>query len=194
VGVVKRTAIALLLLLAASAARAQRPTFVVQPNGVVAAVLPLSVLSHAAVKKQLGTGLTTTFLLVARQRTTNVRSGARLEIRYDLWDDVWLVRRIEFDGRSERARITSLEALEKWWRTPVRVLASSANRVSLQLDLSVLPFSAAEKEDARQWISKSGGVANSGGGAGGIVDALIGTTIGAEPITSFKWNLELSLK
>jgi len=191
---VKRTAIALLLLLAASAARAQRPTFVVQPNGVVAAVLPLSVLSHAAVKKQLGTGLTTTFLLVARQRTTNVRSGARLEIRYDLWDDVWLVRRIEFDGRSERARITSLEALEKWWRTPVRVLASSANRVSLQLDLSVLPFSAAEKEDARQWISKSGGVANSGGGAGGIVDALIGTTIGAEPITSFKWNLELSLK
>ncbi|HYH08794.1 MAG TPA: hypothetical protein VEK11_17200 [Thermoanaerobaculia bacterium] len=190
----KRTAIALLLLLAASAARAQRPTFVVQPNGVVAAVLPLSVLSHAAVKKQLGTGLTTTFLLVARQRTTNVRSGARLEIRYDLWDDVWLVRRIEFDGRSERARITSLEALEKWWRTPVRVLASSANRVSLQLDLSVLPFSAAEKEDARQWISKSGGVANSGGGAGGIVDALIGTTIGAEPITSFKWNLELSLK
>lgn len=193
-GVVRRAAIALLLLLAASAARAQRPTFVVQQGGIVATVLPLSILSNAAVKKQLGTGLTTTFLLVARQRPSNVRTGARLEVRYDLWDDVWLVRRIEFDGRQERARITSLEALEKWWRTPVRLLASNAARLPLQLDLSVLPFSAAEKEDARQWISKSGGVADSGGGAGGIVDALIGTTIGAEPVTSFKWNLELALK
>jgi hypothetical protein len=191
---VKRAAIALLLLLSASAARAQRPSFVVQPNGIVATVLPVSILSNSAVKKQLGTGLTTTFLLVARQRPANARSAARLEIRYDLWDDVWLVRRIEFDGRQERARITSLEALEKWWRTPVRLLTSSASRVQLQLDLSVLPFSAAEKEDARQWISKSGGVADSGGGAGGIVDALIGTTIGAEPITSFKWTLELALK
>jgi hypothetical protein len=191
---VKRATIALLLLLAASAARAQRPSFVVQPGGIVAAVLPASILSNAAVKKQLGTGLTTTFLLVARQRPANARTAARLEVRYDLWDDVWLVRRIEFDGRQERARLTSLEALDKWWRTPLRLLSSSATRVQMQLDLSVLPFSAAEKEDARQWISKSGGVADSGGGAGGIVDALIGTTIGAEPITSFKWNLELALK
>lgn len=191
---VSRAAIALAVLLLPVIARAQRPAFTIQPGGVVAAVLPASVLSNSAVKRQLGTGLTTTFLLVARQRPSSVKTAARLEVRYDLWDDVWLVRRIEFDGRSERQRITSLEALEKWWRTPVRLLTSTADRVSLQLDLSVLPFSAAEKEDARQWISKSGGVETAGGGAGGLVDALIGTTIAAEPITTFKWNLELALK
>lgn len=180
----------LVLLLFALAARAQpRPSFTVQ-GGVVSAALPSSVLQNASVQKQLGSGLTTTFLIVAREakRVT----GVRLEVRYDLWDEVWLVKRVEFDGKSDRQRLASREALEKWWRTPVRLLPATADRIALQVDLSVLPFSAAEEEDARQWITKSGGVGT--GAGGGIVDALIGTTISAKPITSFRWNVDLSLR
>src|SRR6185436_11846213 len=129
------------------------------------------------VRRQLGSGLTTTFLVVARLRETDSLSGARVEIRYDLWDEVWLVRRIEFDRREDRQRIASRDALEKWWRAPLRLLSTSRERVSLQIDLSVLPFSAAEEEDARQWISKSGGVGTGGAGNAGFVEALIGTTI-----------------
>lgn len=176
--------------------RAQQPplAFTVQPGGVVAANLPVSILQDASVRKQLRSGLTTTFLLVTRQRDTRIVSGARIEIRYDLWDEVWIAQKIEFDRKSERQRLASMEALEKWWRTPVRVLATRAARLPLQVDLSVLPFSAAEEEDARQWITKSGGVGAGDGGTPGLVDALIGTTLSAKPLTSYRWNVELSVR
>lgn len=183
------------LLFAASAARAQQPplAFTVQPGGVVAATLPLSILQDESVRKQLRSGLTTTFLLVARQRDTRAVSGARIEVRYDLWDEVWIAQKVEFDRKSERQRLASLDALEKWWRTPLRVLATKAARVPLQVDLSVLPFSAAEEEDARQWITKSGGVGAGDAGAG-LVDALIGTTLSAKPLASYRWNVELAVR
>jgi len=172
----------------------ERPTFVIQPRGVVAALLPASILNDADVQKRLSSGLTTTFLVAARNRMTTAVTGARLEVRYDLWDEVWLVRKIEFDRKSEQQRIATRDALEKWWRTPVRIFASNAERVPLQIDLDVLPFSAAEREDARQWMSKSGGVVTPGGGSGSVIDALIGTTIDAKPITTYRWNVELALK
>ena len=185
----------LLAALAPVSLRAQQPplAFTVQPGGVVAATLPLSILQDASVRKQLRSGLTTTFLLVARQRDTRAISGARIEVRYDLWDEVWIAQKVEFDRKSERQRLASIEALEKWWRTPLRVLATNAPRVPLQVDLSVLPFSAAEEEDARQWITKSGGV-GAGGDGTGLVDALIGTTLSAKPLASYRWNVELALR
>lgn len=182
-------------LLLATTARAQQPplAFTVQPGGVVAATLPVSILNDANVRKQLRSGLTTTFLLVARQRDTRIVSGARIEIRYDLWDEVWIAQKVDFDRKSERQRLASIEALEKWWRTPLRVLATRAARVPLQVDLSVLPFSAAEEEDARQWITKSGGV-GAGEAGTGLVDALIGTTLSAKPLASYRWNVDLAVK
>jgi hypothetical protein len=179
----------------AGLARAQQPQlgFAVQPGGVVAATLPLSILQDANVRKQLRSGLTTTFLFVTRQRDTKGATVSRIEIRFDLWDEVWIVEKIEHDRKRERQRLPSLEALEKWWHTPLRMMATKASRVALQIDLSVLPFSAAEEADARQWITKSGGVGTSSGGAG-LVDALIGTTISARPLTSYRWNVELALQ
>jgi hypothetical protein len=192
---VTRAALAAALVLLPLLASAQpRPSYTVQPGGVVAAALPLSILSERDVRKQLGSGLTTTFLIVARNRQTGSVTAARMEVRYDLWEEVWIVRRTEFDRKVDVQRIATREALEKWWRTPLRLLATGAPRVSLQLDLSVLPFSAAEKEDARQWMSKSGGVVTPGGSSGSVIDALIGTTIDAKPITTYRWNVELALK
>lgn len=185
---------ALILLPLLARADAPRPSFLVQPGGVVAATFPLTLLDEPNVRRQLGSGLTTTFLIVVRQRETRIVTAARLEIRYDLWDEVWIVRRIELDRRGEPQRIATRDALEKWWRTPVRLLATAVARVGLQVDLSVLPFSAAEEEDARQWMSKAGGVGTSGVASAGLVDALIGTTISAKPITSYRWNVDLTLR
>lgn len=190
VRMVTRVLFATLLLALGLSARAQpRPAFTRQGD-VVSASLPVSVLQDKSVAKQLGSGLTTTFLITARH--SGQVTGARIEVRYDLWDEVWHVKRVEFDGRTDRQRVASSEALEKWWRAPVRVFATDAARVALQVDLSVLPFSAAEEDDARAWITKSGGVGT--GSGGGLVDALIGTTISAKPITSFRWNVDLSLR
>ena len=190
---VTRALLAMLLLVALSTQAQQRPSFTMS-SGVVSASLPASVLLDRNVKKQLGSGLTTTFVVAVRQRDTGGVTAARMEVRYDLWDEVWLVKRVEFDGRTDRQRIASADALEKWWRAPVRVFTTNADRVALQVELSVLPFSAAEEDDARAWITKSGGVGTASGGGGGLVDALIGTTISAKPVTSFRWNVDLTLR
>ena len=192
---VRRAKLLALFMLAVAVARADPPppSFTVQPGGVIAAAFSSSILDQTDVRRQLGSGLTTTFLLVARDRRADAVSGARVEVRYDLWDEVWIVRRIEFDRRVEHQRIASREELEKWWRTPARLLATPASHASLQIDLTVLPFSAAESDDARQWISKSGGVGTAAGGSG-FVDALIGTTIAARPIVSYRWNVELTVR
>jgi hypothetical protein len=187
---IRRFVLALLLLPAAVEAQ---PSFVAQPGRVVAAALPPALLAERDVHRHLGSGLTTTFILVARQRDVDRRGVARIEIRFDLWDEVWLVRRIEFDGKEDRQRIATRASLDAWWRTPVRLFAAAADRVSLTVTLTVLPFSAAEGEDARQWLSKSGGVAVPDGGSP-LVTALIGTTLSAKPIRSYRWSTDVAFK
>ncbi len=179
---------AVLVLTALTARAQQRPIFSVQPGGVITAGLPVSVLQSPTVKKQLATGLTTTFVVAARQRER--LTGARIEIRYDLWDEVWHVRKIEFDRREERQKLASMEALEKWWRVPVRIFTNADSILPVQVDLSVLPFSASEEEDARQWIAKGGGVARPSGQ--GLVDVLIGTTLSAKPIIRWRWDVQVA--
>ena len=183
----------LALLVSALALAQPRPAFIAQPGRVVALSLPSSLLAERDVGKQLASGLTTTFLLIAQQRDADRSGAARIEIRFDLWDEVWLVRKIEVDGREERQRLASRDALEKWWRMPVRLFAANADRVALKVTLTVLPFSVAEGEDARQWIAKSGGLGAPGGGSP-LVTALIGTTIDAKPIRAYRWPAEIAFR
>jgi len=193
VGVLIRVVAIALLMLPAFAGAQPRPSFIAQPGRVVAAALPSSLLAERDVHRQLGSGLTTTFILVARQRDTDRRGAARIEIRFDLWDEVWLVRKIEFDGKEERQRIASRELLDTWWRAPVRLFAAAADRVALSVTLTVLPFSVAEGEDARQWMSKSGGVAVPDGGSP-LIAALIGTALSAKPIRSYRWSADVAFR
>lgn len=186
-----RIAALALLLLPGIAGAAPTPSFIAHPGRVVGAVLPPALLQERDVAKQLASGLTTTFVLVAQQRDAKRRGAAQIEVRFDLWEEVWLVRRIEFDGKEERQRLASREALEKWWSSPVRLFAASGARVFLNVTFSVLPFSAAEEEDVRQWISKSGGVTDASGSSP-LVAALIGTTLAAKPIRSYRWQAEVT--
>jgi hypothetical protein len=186
---VKRALFVLLLLAPAVALAQQRPAFAANGNSVTIA-LPASVLQHATVRKQLASGLTTTFILIARTRDRTAEGGARLEVRYDLWDEVYHVRRFEADRKIEQQRIATLEQLEQWWRMPSRIIAFRGERLALDVELRVLPFSGAEEADARQWLSKSPGLAPDG--ATSLVDVLLGTTISAKPIVSFRWSAEVA--
>ncbi len=189
-----RRALLLLLFVAAAARAEDRPTLVLVPPHVVGATLPLSIVRTNVVKRRLGSGLTTTILIAARDLDANAAGGARIEIRFDLWDEVYLVRRVDFDRHVDDSRVTANE-LERWWRgAVVRLMTTSRDRVRLQLDVSVLPFSAAEERDARQWLSKSGGVGGARGEGTAVVDALIGTTLSAKPLVTWRWNGELSMK
>ena len=189
---VKRIAFAMLTV--AAVARAEtRPAFTAMPGGVVAMSLSPSLLQEQAIRKQLASGLTTVVVIIARESGTKAAAGARFEIRYDLWDEVWIVQKTEFDLRKERRRLASFDALLQWWHNPTRIFSSTASRATLTIELRVLPFSAAEEEDAREWLSKSGGIA-SPAAAGSFVQTLIATTITARPITTYRWNVDLMLK
>jgi hypothetical protein len=179
-------------LMLALPASAQTPGFIAQPGRIAAVVLPAAVLSDGEVHHQLASGLTTTFLLTARQRGVDASGAAHIEIRFDLWDEVWLVRRIEFDGKEERQRITSQRLLDQWWSTPVRFFAAAADRVTLTVTLTVLPFSVAEGKDAREWMAKSAGVSAAEPRSSPFVTALIGTTLNAKPIRSYRWTANIS--
>jgi len=174
------------LLIVALLLMPAQPSFTAQPGRVVAVVLPASLLSDRDVQRQLASGLTTTFVLVAKQREGNARGAARIEIRFDPWDEVWLVRRIGIDGKEDKQRIASREALEKWWSAALPVFSASAAHVALNVTLTVLPFSTAEGEDARRWIAAAQGSP--------LVAALIGTTLDAKPIRSWRWQTEVDFK
>ena len=177
------------VVFAAALSRAQpRPAFSALPGGAVGIALPSSMLEESAIRKQLDSGLTTVFLIVARERGTKNSGAARVEIRYDLWDEVWIVRKIDVDRRIEKQRLPTFDALTKWWRNTTRLFVSAASRVTLDVELRVLPFSAAEEKDARDWM------ASASAGGGGIVDALIGTTIAARPITTYRWSIDVMLR
>lgn len=190
----RRLLLVSLFLLATPAVAQDRPTVSALPGGAVGVAFPVSILQRADVRKQLAGGLTTTFLITAR--AGEAKSIARVEVRYDLWDEIYHVRRVDFDARVERQRFTA-EQLEKWWRTtPIRILATSEDAIRLQIEMSVLPFSAAEEEDARQWLTKSGGVGSASRGARspGLVDVLIGTTIQAKPLLTFQWTVDVRMR
>ena len=84
----------------------------------------------------------------------------------------------------------SKASLGAWWHTPIdagRLTAAQA----IEVELIVLPFSAAEESDARQWLSKSGGAGAPSADPSSIVDVLIGTTLSARPVVSFRWSIEV---
>ena len=173
--------VTLLLLLMATATFAAEKRPVVTLNGErVLASLPDTILKDARVRSRLESALTTTFIL-----KTSSGGASRIEIRYDLWDEVYRVRR----DRAARQEVAKAQ-LESWWQTPIDV-GRAGERRAVDVELIVLPFSAAEEKDARQWLSKSGGAGTPAADPSSIVDVLIGTTLTAKPIVSFRWSVEI---
>ena len=213
---VTRPLVALLLVFlvflsaAAFAAEMGRPAYAVTPEGLVAVSFPSEVLRSEEVRRQLTSGLTTSFVVVATAGAARVRSGARVEVRYDLWDEQFLVRKIELDGRVTPQTFTSVDAFEKWWRgNAIRLVRvpPNTNPLRVELELTVLPFSAAEQNQTREWLSKSASVAGRSqppprgttpstdvpAASSTLIDALIGTTIHARPLLTFRWRTDVVL-
>lgn len=176
-----RACTALMLLLAVTATAQQRQPAAILTGDRVAVVLPDSVLKDSRVRTRLESALTTTFIL-----KTSLGGSSRIEIRYDLWDEVFHVRR----DRGAQQTIPK-SRLEEWWRTAIDAGRAGDGR-SFDVELTVLPFSADEESDARQWLSKSGGAGAPSADPSSIVDALIGTTLTARPIVSFRWSLKVA--
>jgi hypothetical protein len=121
------------------------------------------ILGDDEVREHLGTGLTTTFVLrvTARDRTgERITGGARVEARYELWDEVYHLTALGVDGRLHRHTATSFEELEAWWRE-LRLAVLEPPAAGLvgapppRLTLEVVPFSQAELDDTERWFTDS---------------------------------------
>jgi hypothetical protein len=195
-------AAALLLAIALGARAATPPVARVRGDGMLVVTLPAEILAQREVRKQLGSGLTSTFLVTA---VAGDRKGAaRIEVRYEPWDEVYFVATRGIDAVAQRTRFTSLERLTEWWRgaaLPVLPRAASANDV--QVTLEVLPFSIEEQKETQRWLTRSLGEAHRGeamdeseaagrSGAGSVLDVLIGTSIQRRPIVRHRWSVAVT--
>ena len=194
----------LLLLVAARVSALSAPAIEPVREGLALARLP-PVLADEEVRKQLATGLTTSFVFEATARDAagrKVRGAARVDVRYELWDEVYIVSRIDASGRAVRATFPSFERLSEWWREArlvvIRPPASGSAR-SVEVRLRVIPFSQAEQLETQRWFSQALSAEKSGS-AGAVsedlslsqmLNLLIATSIGRAPLIDFEWKLPL---
>jgi hypothetical protein len=177
-------------------------------DGLALTHLP-PILAEEEVRKQLGTGLTTTFLFTAEARGAGakVAGAARVDIRYDLWDEVYLVSRLDGSGRLERANFPSFERLADWWRSARLVLIrapADAGAQRVEVRLRIIPFSQSEQRDTQRWFSAalSGEKAGSAGAVSDavqdqpesfsqVINLLMATSIGRPALLEYLWKLSV---
>lgn len=172
----------------------------VSGEGIVLTQLP-PVLRQKEVRHHLRTGLTTT--LAFEVRADRTRGGARIDVRYELWDEVWLVTRADTSGRTQRARFPSFDQLETWWRDlRLDVLPARSSAGQAEVRLRIIPFSQSEQLDAQRWFSRSLAKEppNDSAGAvsgvlsepsGDLFNLLLATSIGRPALLEFEWNVPI---
>lgn len=208
---------ALLILLLAAPLRAEDPGLELDPDGrLVLHSLP-AVLAEELVRPHLTRGLTATFLFRVDPQGLRIRrqgSGARVEIRYELWDEVFHVAAGTADGAVDRRELDSFGELELWWRDLRLVVAGATYldgldpppRRQARVELDLVPFSQAEQIDAQRWFSdsldeaaKSGAeeVAESAEQPAGTLDRtfhlLMATSIRRPALVSYRWTVPIEV-
>lgn len=207
----------LLVLLLSAPLHAEEPGLELDPDGrLVLHSLP-PVLGDEQVRPHLTKGLTATFLFRVDPQGIRIRregSGARVEIRYELWDEVFHVAAGTADGAVERRELDSFGELELWWRDLRLVVAgetfTNGNNPppprQARVELDLVPFSQAEQIDAQRWFSeslddaaKSGGeeVAESAEEPADTLDRtfhlLMATSIQRPALVSYRWTVPITV-
>ena len=213
----------LCLLLAPALQAAEMPRIEVDAERrLILTGLP-PILSDDGVKEHLTTGLTTSIYFrpgksLRRGASGALTGGARVDIRYDLWDEVFHVAAAgiaegdptEHGGqRIQHARPASFAELVEWWQT-LRLVLLDGDRLEepwprrLKVTADVVPFSAAEQNDAQRWFSESieerrqsatGDVGRSGEASTETLsrtfNLLLATSIRRRALASYPWTLTL---
>jgi hypothetical protein len=199
-------ALLLLLLAAAPLGAVQAPAIEGAREGIVLSHLP-PIFGEEEVRKQLGTGLTTSFAFEATARAAGgkLKGAARVDVRYDLWDEIYIVTRIDATGHAARVTLPSFERLAEWWRDARFVLIRSpaaAGLASVEVALRVIPFSQAEQLDTQRWFSQALSAEKSGSAGavseavedqpesfGQVINLLMATSIGRPALLEYSWRL-----
>ncbi|MEM9292099.1 MAG: hypothetical protein AAGD01_10500 [Acidobacteriota bacterium] len=155
------------------------------------------VLDEAPVRRQLDSGLTATFALTVTPSEGEV-GGARVEVRYELWDEVYLAQAVGVNGGVVRQELADLEALAQWWRELRLPVLEGAADLPAAIRLDLVPFSEAEEQDTRRWLTASmapdgdearelGADLEGGESLGKVFNVLMATSIRRRAVFSQEW-------
>lgn len=185
-------------LLAAWAAISE-PAAVIARSGAVTITLPSDLLAAPAVKEQLTSGLTTVFIVTAAAGSTGraSRGAARISIRFELWEERYVVNVADAAGQRRDLTFASDAELGKWWGSnPLIVVAPAALAKSADVDirLRMLPFSAREETDAQRWLSTTlssvpGAPLETGERSASILRSLVETSVRRRPLIERHWSV-----
>jgi hypothetical protein len=177
-------------------------------GNLVVSGLP-DVLSRPEVRPHLSTGLTTTFLVrvtASDETGRKVKGAGRADVRWELWDEVFLTAALGAAGRARTESLPSFERLVAWWRgleLPVAAGLSPGGRWQVKVEVSVVPFSRSEQRDTQRWVSDTlgesprpaprGGTSETpevdqGTGFNGLLDLLIVTSIKRPNLATYTWT------
>jgi hypothetical protein len=195
-------AFALVLLCAGEAAGADEPVVRVRADGMLLVTLHAGLLGHRDVRRQLTSGLTTTFLVTVH--AGDRKGGARVEVRYEPWDEVYFVTARGIDAAAQQAQLADAGKLADWWRSAaLPVLPRASPAAAAQVTVEVLPFSIEEQKETQRWLSRSLGEAHrqqgidesevrGSAGTASVLDVLIGTSIQRRPLVRFRWSVAVT--
>ncbi len=195
-------------LLALGAAPVGAPEVALRSDGVLVARRLPAILGLPEVRPHLDSGLTTTFQievgLVPRQGAKRP-GAARVEVRFEPWDGVYLISVIGGTGERSEAKLASLAELEAWWRgleVPLvrGPLPAAWGPWTVKIELAVVPFSYAEQQDAQRWLSRSlaepegtaGATAEDEPAGSPVLDLLLATSIRRPQVVAWKWSLPVA--
>jgi hypothetical protein len=135
-----------------------KPGAAVAANGALTITLPADLLRSAEVRDQLTSGLTTVFVVSvsASDGRVSAKGGARIDVRFALWEEQYVVSLLEGTGQQRRLIFDSEAAFARWWiENPLTVTPPRGygQGVDVQVTLKMLPFSAQEQSDTRRWLS-----------------------------------------
>ncbi|MBW3670173.1 MAG: hypothetical protein KY432_00720 [Acidobacteria bacterium] len=186
----------LLLLVFPLAAAPPAPSVSVDRAGTLSVLLDGSIVSDDEVRKHVKSGLTMNFVVgVAGSKTEGL-----ITIRWEPWDEVFYVRTIDYDARSQRATLGGFAELERWISSmPVRVGRTRERSGAVLVTASVVPFSESEETDAKTWVARSLSEPVASPGAepaeaaapepSSLFSAVISSSIRRKPVLKFRWRV-----
>ncbi len=150
------------LLSVSGASAAELPEVVFSRGALSLKRLP-AVLLESTIARHLETGLTTSFVFTVdagRIEGRPVKGEAQVRIRYDLWDERYLLERWEGQQDSPATVTLARSELLAWWRSLQLVVLPAARGLlappaRAKVELLVLPFSRAEQRDAQDWLLRA---------------------------------------
>lgn len=195
----KRLIVVVLFVVTASGVHAVDPPRARARDGWIEVQLSGTMLDDAGVRQRAESGLTAILVVVDRTRRTSPPGVARIAVRYELWDEVFLVSVTQADRTRSTKKADSLDALRRHLESTVIRLRPSGpdDGDEMVVEVRLVPFSADEERDAREWFIDTLGATPKGGSSGGIssvegvVDVLLATSIEARPVATWKWTVPL---